>query len=347
MFGLGKKKEKPLEEASQEPSLPKTPLYDVNDEVVFHVMPSRFKKQNADARQAHKTGVIIMAVAGLLILGLFTALAWYFLNASQKNAAKLNPVPESRTEVATTTEDQGAADNTAAPTLNTQMIDQLATSTLAATSSPAEAATTSQATSSVSAVETGQAPIIVASSTDSDDDGLTDDEETVLLSSSEKADTDGDGFVDLAEFDKGYNPAGPGKIDAAVLGNYQNNNFSLSYPAKWQFTSSGNDAVIFSTADEQMVQVSLQPNVNNQTIVEWYRTQFGNQDIAPSQYINQVDLGGNAVWQGIFSPDRLTVYLMNERKQTIASINYNPGFSRRLNYPQIFAFMIDSFVLKN
>jgi Na+-transporting methylmalonyl-CoA/oxaloacetate decarboxylase gamma subunit len=344
MLGFGKKKEKPAEIANPESEQPKTPPYDVNNEVVFHVMPTRFKKQNADAKQAQKTGLLIMGAAAALIFLLLVVLAWYFL-FSGKKAAVPTPTETAPTETATTTQAPTAQADPSLATATEPIIDMPAAPE-AATSAP-ETASSSQATSTAATTESSQAAVVIASSTDSDNDGLTDPEEAILGTNKDKADTDGDGYSDLAEFAKGYNPNGAGKISSKILGSFQNNNFSIAYPATWQFTSSGNDSAIFRTADEQMIKVSLQPNIKNQTIVEWYKEQFGNKEIATSQYSSQVDLEGNYLWQGIYSPDRLTIYLTNGKMQTIASISYDLGFSGKLNYPELFSAMVNSFVLKN
>lgn len=47
---------------------------------------------------------------------------------------------------------------------------------------------------------------------DFDRDGLDADQEAIYGSSDKLADTDGDGYSDLAEVEAGYNPAGPGRL---------------------------------------------------------------------------------------------------------------------------------------
>lgn len=54
----------------------------------------------------------------------------------------------------------------------------------------------------------------ILKTTDSDKDGLSDYEEVVTYKSNpNNKDTDGDGYFDKAEVDRGYNPAGPGKLE--------------------------------------------------------------------------------------------------------------------------------------
>jgi hypothetical protein len=193
-----------------------------------------------------------------------------------------------------------------------------------------------------------QPPAVIASSSDSDEDGLTDEEEKALGTDKAKADSDSDNFSDAAELQRGYNPSGAGKLSQSKnIGNFENSNFGMLYPAAWKFTSSGNDSLILHAEDEQMIKVSLQPNLKNESIANWYREQFSGQEILDSQYYSQVDIAGNDLWQGVFSPDGLTLYLTNSRKQTIASINYDLGFTGKLNYQKLFLAIISSFVLKN
>ena len=51
-------------------------------------------------------------------------------------------------------------------------------------------------------------------SADADGDGLTKDEEDYYQTDPEKADTDGDGYLDGQEVKNGYNPNGPGKLES-------------------------------------------------------------------------------------------------------------------------------------
>lgn len=342
MFGLGKNKTIEQPASSSEAEQPKIAPYNVNDEAVFFVMPTRFKKQDIDAKKAQKTGIIIMVAASIFILMLLAALAWYLFiypdNLPKQDAVAVQQNIEVATssDLAPTMENLGASATTSA-------IDIATSSEAAATTS---ISTTSSEVAMIEALN--QAPVVIASSTDSDDDGLTDAEEAVFTTNKNKADSDSDGYSDLAEVRKGYNPAGAGKLTSSkVMGSFVNDNFSMMYPAIWQFTSSGNDSVVFNVGNEQMIKISVQPNLKSETIVFWYKEQFGNQEINDSQFISQVDQQGNSLWQGIFSPDGLTVYLTNDRKQAIVSINYDLGFSNELGFKELFLAMINSFILKN
>lgn len=349
MFGFGKKKEKPPIQAAPETEVPKTPPYDVNNEVVFHVMPTRFKKQNVEAKQAQKTGLLIMVLAVCLIGALLLALVWYFLIYSKTPSSRNDLTSGNQAEISTTASEQNSnvsdTDNAAIPEPASLGGEETIFQPVIATATPV-VSTTTEATSSETSII--NQPLVIASSTDADGDGLTDPEESVLGTDKDKIDTDADGFSDLAELESGYNPVGAGRINQIkAIGNFDNPRISLDYPTAWLFTSNGDDSVIFQAGNEQLIQISLQANAKNQTIADWYKEQFGSQEIDARLFINRVDAGGNALWQGIFSPNGLTLYLMDEKRQTIASINYDLGFSGKLDYKQIFLAMIDSFVLKN
>jgi hypothetical protein len=296
-----------------------------------------------------------MAVAGAVIFGLIAAFSWYFLVYSKKTDNKIaNPIDNQSQDASSTTlevpveagtqaEIDPAASSLGAVATN---VEQVVPGPETASTTAAEAATSTSVISQI--MPTTQTAAAISSSTDSDSDGLTDEEEVLVGTDKAKTDTDGDGYSDLAELQKGYNPAGAGKLSQAKsIGSYDNANFSLIYPSVWQFTASGNDSVIFRTKDEQMIQISVQPNVKNQAIADWYKDQFIGQPIKDTQLISQVDAEGNNLWQGIFSPNGLTVYLTNDKRQKIVSINYDLGFSGKLNYREMFMAMINSFVLKN
>jgi plastocyanin len=57
----------------------------------------------------------------------------------------------------------------------------------------------------------------ILKTTDSDKDGLSDYEEVVTYKTNpNNKDSDGDGFFDKSEIDRGYNPLGPGKLEIKV-----------------------------------------------------------------------------------------------------------------------------------
>jgi hypothetical protein len=178
---------------------------------------------------------------------------------------------------------------------------------------------------------------------DDDQDGLTNLEEALLGTNAKASDSDGDGFKDAEELNNSYNPAGAGKISANTgLGTYQNStfNFSLLYPVKWDRTiAATDDSVIFTAANHQFVQILVQPNSDQEDIVSWYRKTFNVQTIPNSQLVI------NASWDGVKTPDGLTVYLTNKDKTYIFVLTYNLGTINVLEYKNIFDMMVRSLKL--
>jgi len=188
------------------------------------------------------------------------------------------------------------------------------------------------------AVKTGTengAPVAAA---DDDQDGLSNSEEIILGTNVKASDSDGDGFKDAEEFNNGYNPAGAGKLSTnASLGTYLNTtfNFSLLYPVKWDRTiASTDDSVIFTAPNKQFVQILVQPNSNQDEIVSWYRATFNVTSVPNSQLII------NETWNGVKTPDGLTVYLTNKDKNYIFVLTYNLASTKVLEYKNIFDMMV-------
>lgn len=342
MFGFGKAKPKQADPAS--PEKPQTPSYNVEDEVVFHVMPSKFKKEAADAKTAQKTGIFIMIGGGLFVLALFVAAGWYFLNVNTGKTAikKQTSILIAEENAPTTTP---LVETPAAP------VSQLATSSdvssLASTTSDAAATssnTNSNGNSSDVSILLAQQGI---ASSDADGDGLSDAEETLLGSDKDKTDSDGDGFSDFAEFSKDYNPAGKGKlIDSGLMALYDSGSFSLVYPKSWVFKAAGNDSVYFDTNAGQLIKVSTQANTRNESIANWYQEQFSSEQVSSEQMLSQTDASGRLLWQGIKSKNGLSVFMTDPETKTIVSMNYDLGAQKEMKYKEIFSYMVNSFRLK-
>ncbi|MCX6792406.1 MAG: hypothetical protein NTY12_00035 [Candidatus Falkowbacteria bacterium] len=175
-------------------------------------------------------------------------------------------------------------------------------------------------------------------SADDDQDGLSNLEETLLGTNLKIADSDGDNYKDAEEFNNGYNPAGAGKLSAnASLGTYLNTtfNFSLLYPVKWDRTiASTDDSVIFTAPNKQFIQILVQPNSNQEDIVNWYRSTFNVVTVPNNQLVI------NETWDGVKTTDGLTTYLTNKDKSYIFVITYNLGSTKVLDYKNIFDMMV-------
>jgi uncharacterized protein YggU (UPF0235/DUF167 family) len=173
---------------------------------------------------------------------------------------------------------------------------------------------------------------------DDDEDGLSNNEEALLGTNAKASDSDTDGFKDAEELNNGYNPAGPGKITAnESLATYLNTtfNFSLLYPKNWNKTiASTDDSVMFTADNHQFVQILVQPNSNQDDIVDWYKKTFNVQSVPNNQLV--ISEG----WDGVKAPESLTVYLTNKDKAYIYVVTYNLGTSKMLEYKNIFDEMV-------
>jgi len=299
----------------------------IDDKIAIHVMPEYFRHRTVKVHGAKKTGIFIM-VGGVMILLIVSAVLYYFLFIQPKKAV----APVRQTETTNAQPAQPAeqpvnvSTSTESATLPTESI--VATSTIA-TSTP----------ETVGGTET----INYSPGLDSDQDGLTDKEEALLGTSPLTPDSDSDGYFDGAEFRNLYDPAGKGKlVDNQAISLYQNKtfNYSLLYPQAWQTsTNGGDDSVMFKTDDNQFIQAITQPNVNKQTLDAWFIDQLG------VSSINESDRVDETTWQGIKSPDGLTLYLMDSRQNYIFTLSYNLGGGSILDYTDIFETMIKSFIL--
>lgn len=189
------------------------------------------------------------------------------------------------------------------------------------------------------AAEEGSSEEPVAAA-DDDKDGLTNSEEALLGTNAKASDSDTDGYNDLEEINNGYNPAGTGKIAANTsLGTYLNTTFNVSllYPVEWDRTiASTDDSVMFTASNRQFVQMLVQPNSNQEDIVDWYRSTFNTQTVPNNQLVI------NETWDGVKTTDGLTVYLTNKDKTYIFVVTYNLGSSKILEYKNIFDLTVRS-----
>ena len=194
------------------------------------------------------------------------------------------------------------------------------------TSTPASVATTS-----------------TAIAIDTDKDGLSDKEEKLLGSQKNNIDSDGDGYDDLLEVMNLYNPIEerPDRlINNKNIIKYQSSlNYSIFYPASWlQQIVGGDDSVIFKSDDGHFIQVITQPNNNQSSITNWYKSQFEDAQIPYKRRIT------TNTWSGIKSEDELILYLTDNNYKNIFILSYTPKLNDALEYQHIFEMMIESFL---
>jgi hypothetical protein len=185
-----------------------------------------------------------------------------------------------------------------------------------------------------------------ASSLDSDSDKLTDAEEDLYQTEKRKPDTDGDGFLDGDEVINGYNPkvAGGAKLETSGLVNKYSNpvyNYEILYPTSWLARPEDESlkVVLFMTASEEFIRVSVEDNPNKLDLVNWYL------QLSPGSDLNLLEkkttLKG---YDALVSPDKLTYYILDpQARDKVYVINYNIGTLIQVNYLSTFATMINSF----
>lgn len=302
---------------------------EVDDKIAIHVMPEHFRKQTVKVDSAKKTGLVIIVGGAAVLLAVSGAL-YYFLFSLPKKAV----APAEQTETTGNQPAAPAAEPVAAPAITE-------TATLP---SGNEAATSTAATSTPETASSTAAAVSYSFGLDSDQDGLTDKEEALLGASPLTPDTDSDGYFDGAELKNLYDPASPGKlIDNPAAALYENKtfNYNLIYPRAFMVsTNGGDDSVMFKTDDNQFIQAIVQPNVNAQTLEAWYLDQLAVLSVKESDRLSGVG------WQGLKSPDGLTVYLMDGRQNYIFGLSYNLGGGNITEYLNIYEMMVKSFTLK-
>lgn len=189
------------------------------------------------------------------------------------------------------------------------------------------------------AVNTNSTPVV--SSQDSDSDGLTDVEETLFSTNPNKADTDGDGYSDGQEVSSGYNPSGPGKIEAntAIKTYYDSTyGYSILYPGAWALSDDPqNTRGKMFTASGEFVEVSVQENPAGLSARDWYLTQSPGIDSSKIVSITNWD----KTLSGVLSVDGLTAYFASGSR--VYLINYNINILAQANYKTVFQMMYRSF----
>ncbi len=175
--------------------------------------------------------------------------------------------------------------------------------------------------------------------TDTDQDGLTDKEEVLLGTKSDQADSDSDGYADLAEIRSGYDPLGKDKINAnknLVL--VKHGKWSVLAPAIWDNQLGKDDSAIFRASDNQFVQLLSLSKKSGQELAEWY------QEIFTDQTADVMVSNGRQI---AVSPDGLTFYVTQSKLDYIISLTYNPEETKLLSYSNILRLMADSLVFNN
>jgi len=174
---------------------------------------------------------------------------------------------------------------------------------------------------------------------DTDQDGLTDKEEIIVGAKIDQADSDNDGYGDLAELRAGYNPAGSGKIASNNgLKLIKQGRWSTLVPAAWTSQLGRDESAIFRTDDGQFIQAVVLTKKAGQNLTDWY------QEIFTDQAADVVSAGRN---QLAVSLDGLTYYVSRPELNYLISLTYNPETTKLLSYSNIFRLAADNLAINN
>jgi hypothetical protein len=194
-------------------------------------------------------------------------------------------------------------------------------------------------------------PVIPIPSGDADRDGLTDLEESLIGSSASSPDSDQDGYLDGEEVAAGYNPVvatAEGQpftlLEADFIDrletSFTTNNFTTIYIKGWSvnFIDALHEARII-TGTGEMIKISVLDNPENISATNWYL--LNNTNVSLSQ-LDNIELDG---FKGIYSPDHLSAYLVDDSKNKFYVLEYDLDNRAEFRYPTVFDMVINNFEL--
>ncbi len=319
------------------------------DKVIIHVMPRRFHPSQENMKKAKSTGLIII-FSGIMFLILILVFVYFYFFRQQNNNQDNNqtaPILNINQESQQKEKNQ----NTKEPTnikkpSKDNLNKELKEETVIKTKNKITASSSTASSSKIIKIKDTNNP--VASSTvpektminisDKDKDGISDREEILLGCDLNSADTDKDGYNDKQELDNLYNPAGTGKIEnSSFIRRYNNESYQYSFllPVSLSVKKfGGDDSLIINLSQNEFIQIIIQPNKEKDDILTWYQKQFNR---IPD---NQISFNN---WQGIRSDNNFIIYLSDNDKKYIVTINYNSGIDNLMTYANIFDLIIKSF----
>lgn len=213
------------------------------------------------------------------------------------------------------------------------------------TSNPVISTSSAETSSTTETVLPEETPVISApvkvSTIDTDADGLTDDEEKIVGTDPAKADTDNDGYLDLAELKSGYDPLVPGKKtseNSIMTSALIDSKLSVIYPNSWDLTrSDSNQTVVFTDSDKAFIQVVYEDNLSKMSPISWFSEQF--MGLSPGEAVS------GPKWQGIYSQDGLAAYIFNSDLSKVYSFSCSP-LTADTSSVTLFHLMIKTLVIK-
>jgi len=328
---------------------------EIEKNIRIRAMPRKLKiSSEVIEKKTTIVGIVIM-IAGLLVLASAIYLAYIFLINPQtktKPSAKKIETPvvikNTSTPAVVRATSTVATSTVATSTVATSTVatSTVATSTVAtSTVATSTVATSTVATSTVATSTTG---VVGAPTGAKIVSSLSVAEKSLFGADISKTDSDGDGFGDLAEVLNLYNPAGTGKItDNPYIGIYQNatDKYSVYYPKNWKTQNLENGAsLIFTAADNSLIQIISEANINKQSIKDWYNVQF--QDIPGIMPATDANIYSRDGWQGIFQQDKEIFYLADTAGNRLYTISYVPVADDDTGFYNVFLMMINSFTVQ-
>lgn len=257
----------------------------------------------------HKIGILIIG-GGLILVGVLIYFGYsYFIKPLISQPAEVITPNVVATET---------------PVVETPKVEITLPVETVATSTPEISTSTSDVASSSEPTFAEETPVISApvtvSTVDSDADGLTDSEEKIIGTDPNKADTDSDGYLDLAELKSDYDPLIPGQknSETSQTVTYKVDlKTTLIYPSSWEVTRSDiNSTIIFADSDKAFIQLSYQDNPGKINPRIWFEQEFAG--LLPGEAVT-----GDS-WQGFYSQDGLAAYIFNKDLSKIYSFSCSP-----------------------
>ncbi len=278
----------------------------------------------------------IIILAGIIFIGVLVYLSYLFIiKPATKNSPEKTSYVVSTKATSTTISFNNSEDS----------VVTVSTTTVTETTTPNILDLATSTESNIGVDGTNNSPgSALPPLLDSDSDGLTDNEEMVLGTNLELIDSDADNYTDLAEINGGYDPLSSGQLDISKnINKYINSpiDYELLYPKDWEIQSLNDGrTIIFAAPDGSLIQISVQENSNQQSILGWYENSFS------SVTVTYDKLKNSDYWEGIMGEDNLNFYLTDKERQNIYVISYIPAIDGRIAYPNIFQMMINFLVIK-
>lgn len=256
-------------------------------------------------RQRSWTGVIVMGVILLLVLGFGGYGAYRLMTVAQEQRAAAEEEIERLQKDA---EEKAAA----------------------------EAEAKKQAEAAAAAAEPTPAK-------DTDSDGLTDVEELLYGTEFRDPDTDGDSYLDGNEVFHRYHPLGEAPstlLDTGAVKVYENADFAFSiyYPSTWSASASNDTSVKFKSSRQASITVSWSLKEESTSLADWLKSNGSSVDIDDMKEILTKE-----GYYGYTTDDDRTAYL--NTGSAVVTLAYDLGGKTQVEYLQTFQMMVNSFAL--